>query len=414
LDSGETAHNYPDVLPDGDGAVFTIWRGGVANFEIGAVDFRTGTHHTLVKGIYARYASPGYLVYVSATGTLLAAPFDQHSLELTGEPTALAEGIGIRGQGYVDLALSKTGTLLYTGGDASAISSDLVWVARDGTSEVIDSSAFDAPVVSPDGRRVASGANVAGSQNIWVRLMPNGPMSKLTFEGSDDSRPFFSPDGSLLGFYSTQARVASLFTVRADGSAPAESLLARPNSIYEAAWSPDGRGLVYRIHAVPLGDIMAVRSQGDTTPVPLVATGANERAPALSPDSRWLAYVSDESGSDEVYVRPFPDAARGKWQVSLQGGTEPVWAHNGRELFYRNPAGDMVSATVTTQPTFAVGHQAVLFQGAAFLRDDSHREYDVSPDDRRFLMVRPRNTGANANLVMVENWFTELVEKVPS
>jgi len=412
LDSGETAHNYPDVLPDGNGAVFTIWRGGLANFEIGAVDFRTGVHHTLVKGLYARYAAPGYLIYVSATGTLLAAPFDQRSLELTGEPTALAEGIGIRGQGYVDLALSKTGTLLYTGGDAFAISADLVWVARDGVAQAIDSNAFDAPVVSPDGRRVASGVNAAGAQNIWVRLMPNGPMSKLTFEGSDDSRPFFSPDGSMVGFYSTRARVASLFAVRTDGSAPAESLLARPNSVYEGEWSPDGRWLVYRTHAVPLGDIMAIRTQGDTTPVALVATGANERAPAVSPDSRWLAYVSDESGSDEVYVRPFPEAARGKWQVSLQGGTEPVWAHNGRELFYRNPAGDMVSAAFTTQPTFTVGHQTVLFQGVNYLRDDSHREYDVSHDDRRFLMVRPRNTGANANLIMVENWFTELVEKV--
>jgi len=159
---------------------------------------------------------------------------------------------------------------------------------------------------------------------------------------------------------------------------------------------------------------MAIRTQGDTTPVALVASPANERALTISPDSRWLAYVSDESGSDEVYVRPFPDVARAKWQVSLQGGTEPVWAHNGRELFYRSPAGDMVSAAFTTQPTFAVGHQSVLFKSANYLRDDSHREYDVSPDDRRFLMVRPRSTGANANLVMVENWFTELVEKVGS
>ena len=171
---------------------------------------------------------------------------------------------------------------------------------------------------------------------------------------------------------------------------------------------------MYRTHAVPNGDIMAMRTRGDTTPVSLAATGANERSPALSPDVRWLAYVSDESGQDEVYVRPFPDAARARWQVSLHGGTEPVWAHNGHELFYRNPAGDVVSADYTGQPTFAVGRQTVLFPGSTYMQDNSHREYDVSPDDRRFLMIRPRRSGRNATLVMVENWFTELEQKVGS
>ncbi|MBE0591745.1 MAG: PD40 domain-containing protein [Gemmatimonadales bacterium] len=408
----ESAHGYPDVLPNGKGALFTIWRRGLAEYEIAVVDFRTGIHRVLTRGVYARYAAPGYLVYVTATGTLLAAPFDQASLSMTGEATALAEGIGVRAQGYVDLTLSTGGTLLYSGGGVTTAPSDLVWVSRTGDAEVIDSNAYDAPVISPDGRRVAVGINTAGDAQIWIRLMPDGPSSRLTFDGSESGRPFFSPDGQSVGFYTLRTSVRSLFAVRADGSAPADTLLVRPKELWEGQWSRDGQWLVYREQASPGADLKAIRTDGDTTPVTLVASQYNERSPALSPDARWLAYTSDESGEDQVYVRPFPDAERAKWQVSLHGGTEPLWAHSGRELFYRNAEGDMVSAEVTTAPTFAVGRQTVLFAGSDFLRDQSHREYDVSSDDQRFLMIRERIGGERANLILVDNWFRELKEKV--
>jgi Tol biopolymer transport system component len=408
----EAAHNYPDMLPNGKGVLFTILRGGINDYEIAVVDLATGAHHPLTKGVFARYAAPGYLVYVTANGTLMAAVFDQGSLAMRGEPTALAEGVGIRGQGYVDLDLSQTGTLLYTAGGASAALSDLVWVSRDGTTEVIDSNAYDAPVIAPDGRRVAAAVTTLGDQQIWVRQMPAGPSSKLTFDGNDSGRPFFSPDGRMVGFYTTQTRVRSLFAARADGSAPAETLLVRPREVWEGTWSRDGRWLVYREGATPNADLMAVRTDGDTTPVALVATSYNERSPTLSPDGRWLAYASDESGINEIYVRPFPETAQAKRQVSLHGGTEPLWSHSGRELFYRNATGDMVAAEITTAPAFAVGSQTVLFPGGAFAMDDSHREYDVSPDDRRFLMLRERGGGERGNLVLVDNWFQELIAKV--
>ena len=408
----EAAHNYPDVLPNGKGVLFTILRGGISDYEIAVVDLATGAHRPLTKGVYARYAAPGYLVYVTANGTLMAAAFDQGGMELRGEPTALAEGVGIRGQGYVDLDLSRSGTLLYTAGGASAALSDLVWVSRDGTTEVIDSNAYDAPVIAPDGRRVAVAVTTLGDQQIWIRQMPAGPSSKLTFDGNDSGRPFFSPDGRLVGFYTTQTRVRSLFAARADGSAPAETLLVRPRELWEGTWSRDGRWLVYREGATPNADLMAVRTDGDTTPVALVATSFNERSPTLSPDGRWLAYASDESGINEIYVRPFPETAQAKRQVSSHGGTEPLWSHSGRELFYRNATGDMVTAEITTAPAFAVGSQTVLFPGGGFAMDDSHRQYDVSPDDRRFLMLRERGGGERGNLVFVDNWFQELIAKV--
>jgi hypothetical protein len=141
-------------------------------------------------------------------------------------------------------------------------------------------------------------------------------------------------------------------------------------------------------------------------------TPFNERSPTLSPDSRWLAYASDESGVNEIYVRPFPETARAKRQVSLRGGTEPLWSNSGRELFYRNTAGDMVAAEIMTQPAFAVGNQTVLFPGGAYTRDDSHRGYDVAPDDRRFLMIREHDGDGRTDLVLVDNWLQELRRKV--
>ncbi len=410
LDSAraEGAHNYPDALPNGRGALFTILRRGLGDYEIAVVDCSTGEHHILTKGVYARYALPGYLIYVTATGTLMAAPFDQDGMRLTGEATALTEGVGVRGAGYVDLALSPSGTLLYSASNVSGAVADLVWVNRNGDVEVIDSNAYDAPVLSPDGRRVAASLIVQGEQQVWVRLLPNGPSSKLTFDGSENGRPFFSPDGRSVGFYSARTGLRSLWVARADGSAPAEMLHGGAHEIWEGEWSPDGQWLAYRERSTPVGDLMTVRTDGDTTPIAVVATHYNERSPTFSPDTRWIAYASDESGTDEIYVRPFPNVGRAKWQVSLNGGTEPLWAHNGRELFYRNVAGDMVVAEIISEPTFAVGRQTVLFAGGAFLIDQSHRAYDVSPDDTRFLMVRERGGGERTNLILVDNWFQEL------
>jgi len=406
----EGAHNYPDMLPNGKGVLFTILRGGPGDYEIAVVDLAARTYHVLTKGVYARYADPGYLVYVTASGSLMAAAFDQASMQLRGEPTALAEGIGVRGQGYVDLGLSRTGTLLYSAGGTSAALNDLVWVSRDGEAEVIDSNAYDAPVIAPDGRRVAVAVSTLGDQQVWIRQMPDGPSSKLTFDGNDSGRPFFSPDGRWVGYYTTQTPVRSFFVARADGSARPDTLLRRPRELWEGTWSRDGQWLVYREGSAPSADLMAVRTDGDTTPVTLVATSFNERSPTLSPDGRWLAYTSDESGVNEIYVRPFPETAQAKQQVSLHGGIEPLWAHSGRELFYRTPAGDMVAAAITTQPTLAVGAQTVLFAGSAYAQDDTHREYDVSPDDRRFLMIRERG-GERGSLVLVDNWFQELIAR---
>jgi Tol biopolymer transport system component len=175
----------------------------------------------------------------------------------------------------------------------------------------------------------------------------------------------------------------------------------------------DGRWLVLRrSFAEPGGgDIYAAR-MGDTTLVPLLTTSAREMSPAVSPDGRWLAYVSDESGQPEVYVRPFPEVATARWQVSASGGTVPVWAHSGRELFFLNGRQELTSLTLTPGPSFAVGQPRVLFPAAQYVLTGNAGVYDISPDDKRFVFVRASTGGGGTELVVVEHWFDELKGRI--
>ena len=156
-------------------------------------------------------------------------------------------------------------------------------------------------------------------------------------------------------------------------------------------------------------DIYAVRLGVDSVAVPLEVTEFQERSVSLSPNDRWLAYVSNRSGRDEVYVRPFPDAGASLQQVSTDGGIEPLWAHSGRELFYRNGANELVAVEITDDPTFAAGQQHVLFSMASYLTSNGRPQYDVSADDQRFVMLRIMDQGDQ--LILVDNWFEELKER---
>jgi serine/threonine-protein kinase len=179
--------------------------------------------------------------------------------------------------------------------------------------------------------------------------------------------------------------------------------------IDEVTYSPDGEWLVYRVLAATR-DLYARRVGSDSS-VALLATEFEETSPAVSPDSRWLAYASNESGRSEVYVRPFPNTNVGKWLVSTDGGQEPVWAHSGRELFYKG-GGNLMVVEVLPGAIFVTGERRVLFSVREFFSVGRHQRYDVTPDDQRFVMIRSLE-GANAGeLIVVENFFEELKAKV--
>jgi serine/threonine-protein kinase len=190
--------------------------------------------------------------------------------------------------------------------------------------------------------------------------------------------------------------------------------LDRP--IQEVVWSGDGGWLVARTDngVAGAGDLVGIRIGGDTTPVPLAATKYTEMHPAVSPDGRWLAYTSDESGANEVYVRPFPSTGSGRWQVSNGGGTSPAWGPGGGELFFLG-AGRMMAAELSTAPRFEVVQLTPLFEVAAFNVDPFHQSFSVSPDGQSFLLSRRRSTAepaAGLRAVLVQNWFTDLKSRV--
>jgi serine/threonine-protein kinase len=210
----------------------------------------------------------------------------------------------------------------------------------------------------------------------------------------------------------------ALWQHRADGSGSARLLLEDELDISEGLWSPDGTWLIYStIELAEFGqDIYGIRPGVDSVPRPLVVTDFQESSPTLSPDGRWLAYRSTQSGRNEVYVRPFPNTDDGRWQVSRAGGTEPLWSHSGRELFYVDGAGSLVAVTVVTDPSFSTGQETTLIDGSnPRWNDVTYRYYDVTADDQRFVMVRTAGLAGGttqSRVVIIDNWFEELREKM--
>ncbi len=413
----EVSHRFPHVLPNGKGVLFTISRPSVEEQEVAIVDLATGEHHVLLPGVLARYAPTGYLVIARADGALLAAPFDQDRLVLTGPATPLLDGVAVVGQGSVDLSLSDVGTLLYwqLQEDGNTAPNDMVWVARDGTIREIDPgwrADFSALALSKDGTQLAvtirEGVGVGWEEQIWIKRLDRGPLSRLTFEGALNNQPIWTVDGRFVTFVSNRGINRDLYVKRADGSAAAAVLLDTDYGIYQPHWSSDGEWLVFTTSGVGGSDIYGVRPETDSEPVAVVGDGFDEHTAKLSPDGRWLAYVSNETGRNEVYVRPFP-SVDAKWQISVDGGTEPRWAHSGRELFYRNSVPEMVAVEVSSDSTFLVGQQRVLFSWG----DLDNNRFAVAPDDERFLFVRNRVTESIGafQLVVVENFFHELKQK---
>ncbi len=198
---------------------------------------------------------------------------------------------------------------------------------------------------------------------------------------------------------------------RADASAPAELLLDEERTLWEVTYSPDGEWLVYRAQEAGAPNLYALRLGMDSVPVPLVVTEFFDSEPAVSPDGRWLAYRSSESGRSEVYVRPFPNTSSGRWLVSTDGGQSPMWAHSGRELFYREP-NNLMSVEVLSGPTFVYGEPRALFPVVGIRSSLNHPQYDITPDDQRFVMIRNFGGEETDELIVVENFFEELKAKV--
>jgi Tol biopolymer transport system component len=379
--------------------------------EIAVVDLSTGEHRVLLQGVQARWSPTGHILVVREDGALLAAPFDDRTLEVTGPAIPLLEGVEIEGQGTADLVLSENGTLAYASGTSQGNVNQLVWVSRSGGIEEIDPDwrgAFFAPRLSPDGNRLAVGILEGAERQIWIKQLDQGPLSKLSFQGTFNSRANWRPDGQAVVFRSNRGASMDLYTRRADGSAQAELLMDDDLDFNEVIYSPDGEWLIYRGGA----DLFAQRLASDEAPVALATGDFFDGHADVSPDGRWLAYVSDESGRPEVYVHPFPNTGDARWQISSEGGMGPAWAHSGRELFYVSPDQQMMSVDVLPGSTFIAGDRRALFSVQPFSGGVNTRSYDVAPDDDRFVMIRPAPDAGLGQIVVVENFFEELLRRM--
>ena len=418
VEDGEQAHG-PQMLPGGEWVLFTLRSSGDWDAaQIVAASVATGERRVLVeRGRDGRYVGTGHLVY-ALNNVLFAVPLDLDTHEVSGGPVSLVEGVrGATGgrTGAVHFSVADTGSLVYIpSGRGGADQAELVWVDRSGQVEPLGAEPrpYAWARVSPDGTRVAVGIR-GDNRDVWIYNLARETLTRLTFDEEVDRFPLWTTDGSRVVFQSDRDG-GGLFWKAADGTGEVERLMESPNIPRPVSWTADGQ-LVFWQSGSSL-DIGVVAVEGDRTMELILDSEFGETSPVISPDGRWIAYASDESMTNEVYVRPFPNIDDGKWQVSVNGGFTPAWSPDGRELFFGSPGGLRV-ARVETEPAFSHATPELLFN---FNTADSIVEYtgvlDITPDGERFVMRRTLGgqlIEGTEILVFVENWFEELNERVP-
>ena len=420
----------PTALPQGRGVLFELCDQQCRSVrEVWVLDLKSGEARSLIPGAVKAWYAGGQLIYARPDGGVFVQPFDLDKLATSGAAIPVLEGVQVDAGMVPQMAVGADGSLLYLRGPAGggAGGSEAVWVERDGRATPVDTTwAFNPGAnqgwaLSPDGKRLAMKLLSEAGDHVWVKELDRGPVSRITFDSTGDIRPRWMPDGKTVTYLSARGNGANeaLYGRRGDGTGPEELKLKMDRVINEAVWSADGKWLVLRTGGVAGAqgerDVYAMQLGVDSAPRPLLVTKADERGIALSPDGRWLAYESDETGRDEVYVRPFPNVDSGKWQVSTAGGDLPLWAHSGKELFYRAPGNDIMVALLAPGPGFVVTDRRVLFKlGSDFVSGTNYTPWDISPDDQRFIMVRSLAGGQgrqNSILILVTNWFAELKAK---
>ena len=410
------------ALPGGRGVVVTECRNSCLQGDLIVVDSDGESKVLVPDAILGLFISPDNLVWLQQDGGVFKSKIDLETLELRGTEIPVMDGVRA-GLVDADFIVSPNGDLLYVQGLpalSTAATNELVWVDREGHAEPVDSTwtgGFHYVALSPDGRRLAATVGLAPRTDVWVKELPAGPRMPLTNDALRNRRPHFTADGTRVAWQREVDDNQDFMIRRADGSAPAEPLLSSRAELHSVTFSVAGPWMLYRRGSVQgIADIYVMDMDRDSVGHPLLTGQFMQKAPSLSPDGQWIAFVSNESGRDEVYVRPFPDVGTARTQVSVSGGFEPRWSPTDDELFYRSAGeGMMMSAAFEASPEFRVVEREPLFSWTTSFRssDDSHA-YDVSPDARRFLMsTRPRRMDSavledQPELILVENWIAEL------
>jgi dipeptidyl aminopeptidase/acylaminoacyl peptidase len=428
---------FPVVLPSGKSVLFT----SVANMSwseirIDALTLETGEVKLLVAGAMGYgYHPTGHLIYAQERA-MMAAPFDARRLEVTGPAIPVTEE-NMELQRMFNFPIlfdfSKEGTLVYVPGSEDppevSVARTLVWVDREGNEEPIHAPPrpYSEVDLSPDGTHAAVRFNdpldSSDQEDIWILDLTREPVTqqRITYEPLGAFAPVWTPDGQRVVFTSLRDGAFSLLSMAANGTGPVETLHVSRNPLLAYTWSADGRSLIFHQIMDPgpstqNNDIWALSMDGAPTARPLMAESYGELHPAISPDGRWIAYETHEikiPGGHNVYIRPFPNIDDGKWLISTRGGEYPVWAPDGRELYYWSYSGQMTAVRIETEPAFAVGNPEELF-GGEYLTFTANRPFEISPDGQRFLMIKEDKEAREAaeaattppitELIVVDNW----------
>jgi serine/threonine-protein kinase len=420
---GELGHAWPEVVPGSQTVLYTVTAttGGLDAAAIAAFDLRGNRSTILLRGgSDARYGPSGHLVYGTA-GSLRAIGFDATRLSVVGPSVLVVPQVRTTSFGAVAAGLARDGTLVYAAGGAeSGAERTLVWVDRQGreTPMAAPPRAYYFPRVSPDGAQVAANAVVDQNSDIWLWDLGRATLTRATSDPAVDPVFVWRPDSHRVVFSSNRAGAFNLFSQAADGTGAVERLTETPNPQIPSAVSPNGTRLVFSETALTTGDdVMALGLDGTRQVVALVQTPFDERNGIVSPDGHWLAYEANDTAAFEIYVRPFPDVSRGRWQVSTSGGTQPLWAPSGQELFYFAPDGALMRVVIAAAPAWKAGVPTKLLEGRYVVSTGGNpaRNYDITADGQRFVMLKARQSDSTVppQIVVVEHFDEELKRMVP-
>jgi eukaryotic-like serine/threonine-protein kinase len=406
-------HFFPHVVTGHGAVLFTVTTPGAPN-QIAVRDLKSGAEKTLIQnGSSARYTPSGHLLYV-ADGSMYAVRFDPATLVIHGEPMQVLRDLAVKSIGAAQYGFSSNGTLTYLRGSSESQNLTMVWVDRSGHEEptLAPPRPYAYARLSPDGTVVA--VDIRDQQSdIWTWDIARRTLTPVSRSLGIDRAPVWSPNGKRLAFGSQRDGKEGVYWQNADGTGLVERIVSADRPLVPYSFSPDGKGLVVGGGEGPY-DLAFSLLGGSYQPI--LAGPYDERGGVISPDGRWLAYESNESGTGEIYVRPFPSVDTGRWLVSRQGGTRPLWSKNGRELFYYIRPGNIMVVPVTNPQTPSFGDPQLVVAGP-YPAPFGGRQFDVSPDGRRFLLLKAaenRSSHASSQLVIVQNWFDELQRLVPT
>ncbi len=409
----ETTHRWPFFLSDGKHFLYfarTVTSGSESERDaiyVGSTDEKI--NRILVNTSSNPAYASGYLLYVTGQ-TLMAQRFDEDALELAGDPMPVANDVAYdasitRGM----FSVSQTGTLVYQTGKVQ-VGSQLVYYDRSGKQigRLGEPEEFFFPRFSPDGQRLAVSIFDQKSRNldIWIYDLARGLKTRFTFGIEYEFNPVWSPDGSRIAYQSNPKTRNDLFWKSSTGATNQELLYESNEDKFPSDWSPGGKLIAFQFIAgsTTQSDIAVLPVTGDHKPAIFLQTEFSEQGALFSPDGKWIAYMSDESGQNEVYVRPFPGPG-GKWQVSVSGGVAPAWRRDGKELYYVDKTNRvMVAEVISKGPSIEVKNVKRLFETPS-------SDYDITADGRKFLVNVPIETQLNSPLTLVVNWDRELTKK---